>query len=66
MGIETVTRIGDCLQPGLIAMAVQSGHKFVRTVEEQREDLFKREDQNYPRNGFNHLIFNLNQQYINC
>ena len=50
MGIETVTRIGDCLQPGLIAMAVQSGHKFVRTVEEQQEDLFKREDQNYPRN----------------
>ena len=49
MGIETVTRIGDCLQPGLIAMAVQSGHKFVRTVEEQQEDLFKREDQNYPR-----------------
>ena len=50
MGIETVTRIGDCLQPGLIAMAVQSGHKFVRAVEEQQEDLFKREDQNYPRN----------------
>jgi dimethylamine/trimethylamine dehydrogenase len=49
MGIETVTRIGDCLQPGLIAMAVQSGHKFVRAVEEQQEDLFKREDQNYPR-----------------
>jgi hypothetical protein len=30
-------------------MAVQSGHKFVRAVEEQQEDLFKREDQNYPR-----------------
>lgn len=50
MGIETVTRIGDCLQPGLIAMAVQSGHKFVRTIEEKKIDLFKREDQNYPRN----------------
>ena len=49
MGIETVTRIGDCLQPGLIAMAVQSGHRFVRAIEEQQEDLFKREDQNYPR-----------------
>ena len=50
MGIETVTRIGDCLQPGLIAMAVQSGHRFVRAIEEQQEDLFKREDQNYLRN----------------
>ena len=50
LGIETVTRIGDCLQPGLIAMAVQSGHKFVRAIEEKQEDLFKREDQNYPRN----------------
>ena len=50
MGIETVTRIGDCLQPGLIAMAVQSGHRFVRAIEGKQEDLFKREDQNYPRN----------------
>jgi len=50
MGIKTVTRIGDCLQPGLIAMAVQSGHRFVRAIEENQEDLFKREDQNYPRN----------------
>ena len=49
MGIETVTRIGDCLQPGLIAMAIQSGHRFVRAIEEKQEDLFKREDQNYPR-----------------
>ena len=50
MGIETVTRIGDCLQPGLIAMAVQSGHRFMRAIEGKQEDLFKREDQNYPRN----------------
>jgi len=49
LGIESVTRIGDCLQPGLIAMAVQSGHRFVRAIEEKQEDLFKREDQNYPR-----------------
>jgi len=49
LGIESVTRIGDCLQPGLIAMAIQSGHRFVRAIEEKQEDLFKREDQNYPR-----------------
>ena len=50
MGIETVTRIAECFQPGLIAMAIQSGHKFVRAIEGKQEDLFKREDQNYPRN----------------
>jgi len=49
LGIESVTRIGDCLQPGLIAMAIQSGHRFVRAIEEKQEDLFRREDQNYPR-----------------
>ena len=29
-GIKTVTRLGDCLAPALIAMAVQSGHAYAR------------------------------------
>lgn len=32
-GIKTVTRIGDCLAPSLIAMAVYSGHAYARSVE---------------------------------
>ncbi|MCK8482917.1 FAD-dependent oxidoreductase [Aliiroseovarius sp. S2029] len=32
-GIKTVTRIGDCLAPSLIAMAVYSGHSFARNIE---------------------------------
>ena len=32
-GIKTVTRIGDCLAPSLIAMAVYSGHDYARTIE---------------------------------
>jgi dimethylamine/trimethylamine dehydrogenase len=44
-GIKTVTRIGDCLAPSLIAMAVHSGHSFARNIEFEippdplREDL---------------------------
>ena len=43
-GIQTVSRIGDCLAPSLIAMAVYSGHSYARTftdpapVEPLRED----------------------------
>ncbi|GHE90750.1 methylamine [Aliiroseovarius zhejiangensis] len=32
-GIKTVTRIGDCLAPSLIAMAVYAGHSFARNIE---------------------------------
>ncbi len=31
-GIKTVTRLGDCLAPGLIAAAVYSGHQYARTI----------------------------------
>jgi dimethylamine/trimethylamine dehydrogenase len=34
-GIKTVTRLGDCLAPGLIAAAVYSGHQYARTYQEQ-------------------------------
>lgn len=32
-GIKGVTRIGDCLAPSLIAMAVYSGHDYARNIE---------------------------------
>lgn len=32
-GIKTVTRIGDSIAPGTIAMAVYAGHEFARTLE---------------------------------
>jgi dimethylamine/trimethylamine dehydrogenase len=31
-GVETVTRIGDCLAPGTLAAAVFSGHCFAREL----------------------------------
>ena len=31
-GVRSVTRIGDCLAPGLIAAACYSGHEFARTA----------------------------------
>ena len=31
-GIRSVTRIGDCLAPGLIAAACYSGHEFARSA----------------------------------
>ncbi|RVL80171.1 NADH:flavin oxidoreductase [Sinorhizobium meliloti] len=34
-GIKTITRLGDCLAPGLIAAAVYSGHQYARTFQEQ-------------------------------
>jgi len=33
-GIKSLTRIGDCLAPGIIAAAVYSGHKFAREFDE--------------------------------
>ena len=32
-GVRSVTRIGDCYAPGLIAMAVHAGHAYARNVE---------------------------------
>ncbi|MBW2611344.1 MAG: FAD-dependent oxidoreductase [Deltaproteobacteria bacterium] len=31
-GIESLSRIGDCLAPGIIAAAIYSGHRFAREV----------------------------------
>jgi len=33
-GIKSLTRIGDCLAPGIIASAVYSGHKYAREFDE--------------------------------
>jgi dimethylamine/trimethylamine dehydrogenase len=43
-GIESVTRIGDCLAPGLIAHAVYSGHRYARELDVPASDAvpFKR------------------------
>lgn len=44
-GIQSVTRVGDCYAPSLIATAVQAGHAYARyvecgeTPEPQREDV---------------------------
>ncbi len=32
-GVNSVTRIGDCLSPGLIAAAVHSGHRYARELD---------------------------------
>jgi dimethylamine/trimethylamine dehydrogenase len=32
-GIQTITRIGDCLAPGTIAAAVYSGHRYSRELD---------------------------------
>ena len=32
-GIRSVTRIGDCLNPGIIAAAVHSGHRYARELD---------------------------------
>jgi dimethylamine/trimethylamine dehydrogenase len=33
-----ITRIGDCLAPGTIAMAVYSGHRYAREMDERKLD----------------------------
>jgi dimethylamine/trimethylamine dehydrogenase len=46
-GIKSVTRIGDCLAPGIIAAAVYSGHRYAREFGELHEFAevpFERED----------------------
>lgn len=43
-GILSVTRIGDCYAPALIATAVQSGHSYARNVEFDEAPEPKRED----------------------
>ncbi|WPE23883.1 NAD(P)-binding protein [Shinella zoogloeoides] len=46
-GIRSVTRLGDCLAPGLIAAAVYSGHQYARSyqTEPDRDAVpFRRED----------------------
>ncbi|MGV1793343.1 oxidoreductase [Rhizobium sp. A37_96] len=46
-GIKSVTRLGDCLAPGLIASAVYSGHQYAQgygTAPEDARVPFKRED----------------------
>lgn len=43
-GIKSVTRIGDCHAPGLIAMAVQAGHAYARHVEFDEAPKPRRED----------------------
>ena len=40
-GIDTLSRVGDCDAPGLIAHAVHAGHLFARTLED--EDRVKRD-----------------------
>ncbi len=43
-GITSVTRIGDCLAPSIIAAAVQSGHAYAQTAEFDVIPEPKRED----------------------
>lgn len=43
-GLETLTRIGDCLSPGLIAAAVYSGHEFARSQGADGDRQVSRED----------------------
>ncbi len=37
-GIQTLTRIGDCLAPGTIAAAVYAGHRYARELEDTSLD----------------------------
>jgi dimethylamine/trimethylamine dehydrogenase len=38
-GIRSVTRIGDCLNPGIIAAAVHDGHRYARALGAAPSDL---------------------------
>jgi dimethylamine/trimethylamine dehydrogenase len=44
-GPKTLTRIGDCLAPGIIAAAVYAGHRYARELGEPPTDAvpFRRE-----------------------
>ncbi|MDH3451145.1 MAG: FAD-dependent oxidoreductase, partial [Gammaproteobacteria bacterium] len=37
-GIDTLTRIGDCLAPGTVAAAVYAGHRYARELEDTSLD----------------------------
>ena len=41
---EQLARIGDCLQPALIAHAVYAGHRFARELDASQEDLRPRRE----------------------
>ena len=43
-GTESVSRIGDCVSPGLIAAAVYSGHDYARKVLDGENAVVRRED----------------------
>ena len=45
-GIKSVDRIGDCLAPGTIAMAVYAGHQYARQLDDPIDQMtgFKREN----------------------
>ena len=43
-GIQSVTRVGDCLVPSSIADAVHRGHKFARELEEPEANLIPRRE----------------------
>jgi len=42
--LRLLTRIGDCFQPGLIAHAVQGGHRFARELDLPPEEALARRD----------------------
>jgi dimethylamine/trimethylamine dehydrogenase len=42
-GIASVSRIGDALAPGAIVHAVHSGHRFARSLDEARDELYRRD-----------------------
>ncbi|TXH32905.1 MAG: NADH:flavin oxidoreductase [Rhodospirillaceae bacterium] len=37
-GIKSVTRVGDCLAPGLIAQAVYDGHRYAQSFDKPKSD----------------------------
>ena len=37
-GIRSLTRIGDCLNPGIIAAAVHDGHRYARALDAPSND----------------------------
>ena len=55
-GIETLTRIGDCLAPGTVAAAVYAGHRYARELEDGSLDPdaspFRREYAELPVRGW--------------
>ena len=50
-GIKSVDRIGDCLAPGTIAMAVYAGHQYARQLDEPAGQGWGFKRENYFRRG---------------